>query len=176
MFIGSLALAGFPYLSGFYSKDNILESSYANYELHSIFAYILGSFSAFFTAFYSIRLLFLSFLAPNNQFKWNIRKLHEGDAQLSIPLLSLIFGSLFSGYFLKDLYIGFGSIFFDNSIFILSTHFSGFDLEFIPLIIKLIPTVFTILGFSLSFLFYNSNLSTFVTKLIIRVYIFLSTK
>jgi len=69
MFIGSLALAGFPYLSGFYSKDNILESSYANYELHSLFAYILGSFSAFFTAFYSIRLLFLSFLGSNNQFK-----------------------------------------------------------------------------------------------------------
>jgi NADH-ubiquinone oxidoreductase chain 5 len=83
MFIGSLALTGFPFLSGFYSKDLILESSYAKYEIQSIFAYVLGSCSALFTAFYSIRLLFLTFLGEINQFKLNLPKLHEGDKLLS---------------------------------------------------------------------------------------------
>jgi len=83
MFIGSLALTGFPFLSGFYSKDLILESSYTKYEVHSIFSYMLGSCSALFTAFYSIRLLFLTFLGETNQFKLNLSKLHEGDKLLS---------------------------------------------------------------------------------------------
>jgi len=67
--IGSLALAGFPFLSGFYSKDLILELSNNKYGIHSIFSYTFGSLSAFFTAFYSLRLLFLTFLGSNNQFK-----------------------------------------------------------------------------------------------------------
>jgi NADH-ubiquinone oxidoreductase chain 5 len=66
MLIGSLALAGFPFLSGYYSKDLILEVAYTKYELHSIFAYMLGSLSAFFTAFYSVRLLYLTFLGKTN--------------------------------------------------------------------------------------------------------------
>jgi NADH-ubiquinone oxidoreductase chain 5 len=69
MLIGSLALGGFPFLSGYYSKDLILEVAYTKYELHSLFAYSLGSISAFFTAFYSVRLLYLTFLGNTNIFK-----------------------------------------------------------------------------------------------------------
>ena len=59
MFIGSLSLMGFPFLTGFYSKDVILEIAYAHYTLHGHFAHWLGTLAAFFTAFYSMRLLYL---------------------------------------------------------------------------------------------------------------------
>jgi NADH-ubiquinone oxidoreductase chain 5 len=55
--------------------------------------------------------------------------MHEGDARLCLSLLILVFGSLFSGYLLRDLFVGFGSVFFDNSIFILSHNAVGFDIE-----------------------------------------------
>jgi hypothetical protein len=87
-----------------------------------------------------------------------------------------VFGSVFSGYFLKDLFVGFGSTFFDNSIFILPLNFVGFDIEFIPLSFKLIPTIFTMLGFFLSFFFYSTRSNYINSKLIIRIYTFLSTK
>lgn len=83
---------------------------------------------------------------------------------------------MFSGYILKDLYVGFGSVFFDNAIFILPINFLGFDIEFIPLIFKLIPTIFTMVGFLLSFLFYSTKINYFISKKIIRIYIFLNTK
>ena len=60
--IGSLALTGFPFLTGFYSKDLILEVAYGKYTILGYFSYFLGTFSAFFTAFYSTRLLYLTFL------------------------------------------------------------------------------------------------------------------
>ena len=68
MFIGSLALIGFPFLTGFYSKDVILEVAYAKYTLSGNFAYWLGSISALFTAYYSFRLLFLTFLNTQSRF------------------------------------------------------------------------------------------------------------
>ena len=61
-FIGSIALMGFPFLTGFYSKDVILEIAYAKYTLSGHFAHWLGTLAAFFTAFYSMRLLYLTFL------------------------------------------------------------------------------------------------------------------
>lgn len=60
--IGSFALLGLPFLSGYYSKDFILELSFATYTIPGHFAYILGTMSAFFTAFYSVRLLILTFI------------------------------------------------------------------------------------------------------------------
>ena len=66
LLIGSLSLMGFPFLTGFYSKDLILELAYANYTIDGSFAHWLGSISAFFTAFYSIRLISLTFLINPN--------------------------------------------------------------------------------------------------------------
>jgi len=67
---------------------------------------------------------------------------------------------LFSGYILKDLYVGFGSVFFDNAIFILPINFLGFDIEFIPLIFKLIPTIFTMVVFYYHFCLTLNNVKT----------------
>lgn len=116
-----------------------------------MFSYVLGALSAFFTAFYSGRLLFLTFGGRNNSFRYNLLKIHEGDIFLTYPLLILILGSIFSGYFLKDVFVGFGSIFFDNAIIILSINSLNFDIEFIPINIKLLPTIFSLGGLTLSF-------------------------
>ena len=79
MIIGSLALMGFPFLAGFYSKDVILEVSFAKYTLAAHFSFILGVLAAFCTAFYSVRVLFLVFLSQANGNKNIIFNAHEGS-------------------------------------------------------------------------------------------------
>jgi len=176
MLIGSLALGGFPFLSGFYSKDFILELAYAKFKIHGLFAFTLGTLSAFLTAFYSSRLLYLTFGGNSSAFRYNMTKIHEGNYQLTLPLLSLIFGSLFSGFFLKDFFVGFGSTFFSNSIFVLASNSILFDIEFIPLIIKIIPTLVGLSGFVLAFFIYQSSMSPLMYLVTIRIYTFFNTK
>jgi len=109
--IGSFSLMGFPFLTGFYSKDAILEVAFAKYTITSHFSYFLGSFTAFFTSFYSIRLLFLTFLSSSNSFKNIIKKAHEPDLNMYFSFIILIFCSIFIGFFFKDMFIGLGSPF-----------------------------------------------------------------
>jgi len=111
MLVGFLALAGFPFLSGFYSKDLILEIAFAKYNLCGIFSYWLGTLSAFLTAFYSFRVVYYSFLGENISFKYYVQKVHELPLSMGFALFILAFGSIFSGYFLKDSFIGVGTIF-----------------------------------------------------------------
>jgi NADH:ubiquinone oxidoreductase subunit 5 (subunit L)/multisubunit Na+/H+ antiporter MnhA subunit len=176
MLIGSLALAGFPFLSGFYSKDIILEISYTKYKLVGLFSYFLGSLSAFFTAFYSMRLLLLTFFVKSNSFRYNLIKIHEGNKILIFFLLILVFGSLFSGYLFKDLFIGFGAIFFNNSINILGRNSINFEIEFLPLYIKLFPTFFSLTGFLLAFYFYQFSFYNLPRSNFLLLYWFLSKK
>ena len=154
MFIGSFALLGFPFLSGFYSKDVILELAFAHYTTNGLFAFILGSFSAFFTAFYSIRLLFLTFLAKPSGFKKTFEGVHEAPFQISFCLFVLCVGSIFFGYAAKDLFVGFGSPFFSNSVFIFPNNFHLPEAEFLSLYFKLVPFFFSTCGLLLGFWFY----------------------
>jgi len=78
MIVGSLALIGFPFLAGFYSKDVILEISYASQTISGHFAMVLGVLAAFCTAFYSTRLLYLVFLSNPNSSKIQTISAHEG--------------------------------------------------------------------------------------------------
>nr|YP_009239124.1 NADH dehydrogenase subunit 5 [Galaxea fascicularis]YP_010953608.1 NADH dehydrogenase subunit 5 [Galaxea astreata]YP_010953621.1 NADH dehydrogenase subunit 5 [Galaxea paucisepta]AML60335.1 NADH dehydrogenase subunit 5 [Galaxea fascicularis]WMQ77780.1 NADH dehydrogenase subunit 5 [Galaxea astreata]WMQ77793.1 NADH dehydrogenase subunit 5 [Galaxea astreata]WMQ77806.1 NADH dehydrogenase subunit 5 [Galaxea paucisepta]WMQ77819.1 NADH dehydrogenase subunit 5 [Galaxea paucisepta] len=98
--IGSLSLMGFPYLTGFYSKDLILELAFEQYYL--TFAYWLGGFSALLTTLYSIRLVYLTFLSNTNSRKAVFRRIHEGSWNLVLPLILLALGSLFVGYLVKE--------------------------------------------------------------------------
>ena len=109
--IGSLALMGFPFLTGFYSKDVILEVTFATYSYIGHFAYFLGVFAAFFTAFYSMRLLFLTFLSEPNGFRSVLIGAHDSPIKMSFPLFVLTFPSIFIGYMAKDLFIGLGTTF-----------------------------------------------------------------
>jgi NADH-ubiquinone oxidoreductase chain 5 len=111
MLIGSLALMGFPFLAGFYSKDVILEVSFAKYTLSGHFSFLLGVLAAFCTAFYSTRLLFLVFLAEPNGNKNVLLQAHESTWRMNLPLFILSFLSIFVGFLCKDLFIGFGTHF-----------------------------------------------------------------
>lgn len=111
MLIGSLALIGFPFLSGFYSKDVILELSFAKHTTEGHFSFLLGTLAAFCTAFYSTRVLFLVFLSKPNGNKNTILNAHEGSAALTTPLFILSFLSIFVGFLSKDLFIGAGTDF-----------------------------------------------------------------
>jgi NADH-ubiquinone oxidoreductase chain 5 len=114
-FIGSIALMGFPFLTGFYSKDVILEIAYAKYTLSGHFAHWLGTLAAFFTAFYSMRLLYLTFLAETNAYKKVMEGAHDAPIAMALPLFILSLGSIFIGYLTKDMIIGVGTDFWGNA-------------------------------------------------------------
>ena len=107
--VGSLALMGFPYTSGFYSKDFILEVAYGAQFSGAFVAYVCGVLAAICTAFYSFRLVYLTFLAESSVKRSSIKFVHEPDFRMTLPLLILSFFSVFIGYVLKDTYIGMGS-------------------------------------------------------------------
>uniref|UniRef100_A0A0D6QS05 NADH-ubiquinone oxidoreductase chain 5 n=1 Tax=Araucaria cunninghamii TaxID=56994 RepID=A0A0D6QS05_ARACU len=156
MLIGSLSLIGFPFLTGFYSKDVILELAYTKYTISGNFAFWLGSVSVFFTSYYSFRLLFLTFLAPTNSFGRDILRCHDAPIPMALPLIVLAFGSLFVGYLAKDMMIGLGTNFWANSLFVLPKNEILAESEFAaPTIIKLIPILFSTLG---AFVAYHVNL------------------
>ncbi len=153
MLIGSLSLVGFPFLTGFYSKDVILEVAYAQYTINGNFAYWLGSICVLFTSYYSFRLLFLTFLSPSSLPSKQVSKnVHDAPILMAIPLLLLAFGSIFIGFIGKDMMIGLGTHFWGNSIFVLPSNSTLLESEFIPQIVKLLPFAFTMGGLALAYL------------------------
>ena len=149
MLTASLSLVAFPFMTGFYSKDFILESAYGQYKLSSIIVYFIATIGAMFTTLYSVKVLYLTFLTnPNGSlvnYKFN-KSAHEGDVYMSTPLVILGVFSIFFGYITKDLFIGLGSDFFsDNALFIHPHHEIMLDTEFaVNTFYKLLPLFFTI--------------------------------
>ncbi|KAL9145258.1 hypothetical protein ABFS82_13G030200 [Erythranthe guttata] len=87
MLLGSLSLIGFPFLTGFYSKDVILELAYTKYTISGNFAFWLGSVSILFTSYYSFRSRFLKFLVPTNSFGRDILRCHDAPILMAIHLI-----------------------------------------------------------------------------------------
>jgi len=144
--IASLSLVAFPFMTGFYSKDFILESAFGQYCFSSIAVYVIATIGAVFTTLYSVKVLYLTFLTnPNGSMNY-YRHAHEGDIFLSLPLVVLAIFSIFFGYLTKDIFIGLGSSFFiDNSIFIHPSHEIMLDTEFaVPTLFKILPFIFTV--------------------------------
>jgi len=144
--IASLSLVAFPFMTGFYSKDFILESAYGQYYFSSIAVYVIAVIGAIFTTLYSVKVLYLTFLANPNGNIVSYKHAHEGDIFLSLPLVVLAIFSIYFGYITKDIFIGLGSGFFtDNSIFIHPIHEILIDTEFaVPTTFKLLPLFFTV--------------------------------
>lgn len=135
--IGSLSLMAFPYLTGFYSKDLILELTYDKYYI--VFAYWLGSFSALLTAFYSVRLIYLTFITNTNTHRAIFRGVDESSLNITFPLFLLAFGSIFVGYLAKEMVL-------PNTIFPIVSNF-----------IKTTPFVLSLLGMLSAFIVYSSS-------------------
>ena len=148
MLIASLSLVAFPFMTGFYSKDFILESAYGQFYFSGTVVYFIATIGAIFTTLYSVKVLSLTFLTnPNGpRINYKTKPAHEGDIFMSSPLIILALFSIFFGYITKDIFIGLGSGFFaDNSLFIHPTHEIMLDTEFaVPILFKLLPLVFTI--------------------------------
>ena len=165
MLIASLSLVAFPFMTGFYSKDFILESAYGQFYFSSIVVYFIASIGAMFTTLYSIKVLYLTFLTnPNGPFI-NYKQAHEGDIFMSLPLIILAIFSIFFGYITKDIFIGMGSNFFmDNSIFIHPLHEIIIDTEFaVKTLFKILPLIFTVSLSIISIMF-----SEFMPRLLIQ--------
>jgi len=164
MLIASLSLVAFPFMTGFYSKDFILESAYGQFYFSGTVVYYIATIGAMFTTLYSVKVLYLTFLANPNGPVVNYKHAHEGDIYMSLPLIILAVFSIFFGYITKDIFIGLGSGFYsDNSLFIHPTHEIMLDTEFaVPTIFKLLPLIFTV---SLSVL--TIILSEFIPKIIL---------
>jgi len=109
MIIGTLALTGFPFLSGFYSKDAIIEFAYLKDNGFGTFAAYIGIFTAFLTSIYSWRLIFKTFHGNYENKKLKIESMHESPYVMLIPLIILAIGSIFSGFFFKEIFIGYNS-------------------------------------------------------------------
>jgi NADH-ubiquinone oxidoreductase chain 5 len=168
MLIASMSLVAIPFMSGFYSKDFILESAFGQYYLSSITVYFVAIIGAMFTTLYSIKVLYLTFLTNPNGPLINYKtghSAHEADIYMSIPLILLAVFSIFFGYITKDIFIGIGSNFFsDNSLFFHPKHEIMLDTEFaVPSIFKLLPLFFTIFLSLLSIFF-----TEFYPRLLIR--------
>lgn len=158
MLVGSLSLLATPFLTGFYSKDLIIELAFSQYSLSGTYAYILGTLTACLTAFYSVRLISLVFLTTPNGPKVNYLNSHEANLQVIIPLFLLALSSIAFGYFFSDLFVGVGSDFFGNSIFIHPNNSTLIEAEFsLPLFIKLLPAIVSLFGASLAIYLYNFN-------------------
>jgi NADH-ubiquinone oxidoreductase chain 5 len=179
--IGSLALMGFPFLSGYYSKDVILEVAYAKFTVTGHFAFWLGSLSAMFTSFYSMRLLFLTFLGEVNARKAAINHIHDAPILMAIPMAVLSIPSIFIGYLSRDFFVGLGTPFWGNSIALSSADYASFlNAEFLPFYIKIIPVICSTLGTVLAILYYIFFIKSFnvfaLGKIGVAVYTFLNKK
>jgi NADH-quinone oxidoreductase subunit L len=106
MIIGTLALTGFPFLSGFYSKDAIIEFAYLKGNTTGYYAAGIGILTAVLTSIYSWRLIFKTFHGDYNNKKTNIHEMHESPLVMLLPLFILAIGAIFAGFLFKDLFIG----------------------------------------------------------------------
>lgn len=216
MLVGSLALVGTPFLTGFYSKDFIIELACARYALSVHFSYLLASFSVLTTSYYSFRLLFNCFCSsillfnpfnlknlfgenhkktftsdraatysvstisrrekagfPQSQFsptggeqkilqskvkkvnafKAHLQSAHDPDWVMAFPLIVLALGSIFVGFFFKEMFIGFGTDFWNNAIYVNPQNAHFIEAEFLAVEWKLIPLFLTLTGAFLAYVF-----------------------
>ena len=156
MWIGSLAIIGFPFFSGYYSKESILENAYFVSSNMGLYAYTVGIITAFLTAFYSWRLLFMTFHGSTHASNDIFNKAHESPKVMTIPLAFLAVGSIFSGVFLSDYFIGSK----ENDFWFVSLILSHNDhhLPFLQTLIIKLSVAFGILSATLIY-FYRKELA-----------------
>ena len=176
MVIGTLALTGFPFLSGFYSKDAIIEFAYLSGSSTGYFAAGIGIFTAFLTSIYSWRLLFKTFHGNYNNKSIDRSSMHESPLIMTIPLIILAIGAIFSGILFKDLFIGVESSenFWKDSIFFLeplsNDHPPLWFIVFTPILVILsIPTAYY-------FFIINKKFTNEIVKGNLPLYDFLKNK
>lgn len=167
-FIGSLALTGFPFLTGFYSKDFLLELTLTNFSNLNLFIYWLSCTAACCTAFYSFRLIFFVFFNKTQNYKKIIENIHENGNKINICLFLLMICSIFVGFIFKDLIIGVGSVFWTNILIINPFNNNIYNSEFLETYYKLLPLIISFFGIFICFLIYNVKINLYLSKLFLK--------
>jgi NADH-quinone oxidoreductase subunit L len=176
MIIGTLALTGFPFLSGFYSKDAIIEFAYLRGNTTGYYAAGIGIITAFLTSIYSWRLIFKTFHGEYNNKNIKIEETHESPLVMLIPLIFLSIGALFAGYIFKDLFIGYDDVnnFWQESIFFLKP----LSTEHPPFWFLVLTPILVIISIPIAYYFFvkNKNLPEQIANINKPLYQFLLNK
>jgi NADH-ubiquinone oxidoreductase chain 5 len=174
--IGSLAILGFPFLSGFYSKDLIIELVFSRFIINTIYLYSLVIISAIFTAVYSLKVIFYVFFSEANFnyifYKYSNYNIIEHFDNMSISILFLIILSIISGFTFSDMFIGYGSLFWNNSIYLFIDNFFLIDVEFIHPLVKNLPILLCLTIIIILFIILNNNWNFYINyyKKYIKIY------
>ena len=153
MWIGSLALAGIPIFAGYYSKDLILEAAYAAHGPFAGYAFWLGLGAAVLTAFYSWRLLFMTFHGAPRAPAEVMAHVHESPRVMTIPLILLAAGATFAGVAGLAMVEGTGE-FWRGSILVLPEHDALDEAHHVPFLIRILPVIVALIGIAVAYLMY----------------------
>jgi NADH-quinone oxidoreductase subunit L len=179
MWIGSLALAGIPWFAGYYSKDMILEAAWASGSGVGLYAFWLGIFAAFLTAFYSWRLLFLTFHGTPRASDEAMHHVHESPQVMILPLVVLAAGAMVAGYLGYNDFVGEGREgFWRESILVLPDHASLEAAHHAPSWVGLLPFIVGMLGIAAAWIAYiwRPEIPALVARAFRPVYLFLLNK
>ena len=155
MWIGSLAIAGVPFFAGYWSKDAILESGYVTPIGMGLYGFWTGTIAAFLTAFYSWRLIIMTFHGKPRADKHTMDHVHESTPWMTVPLMILSLGAMFAGWALHTGFIGDDQLsFWAGSIHSGPNNHILVDIEHVPLYIAWLPTITSGLGILLAYVMY----------------------
>lgn len=155
MWIGNLALAGIPPFAGYFSKDIVLEAAYASHTNVGLFAYWMGIGAAAMTAFYSWRLLFMTFHGKPRANETVMAHVHESPLIMTLPLIPLIGGALFAGWLGYENFVGPNAAeFWQNAILILPSHPGLENAHHVAAWVKYLPLVVGLMGIGLAYIMY----------------------
>jgi len=150
MTIGTLAITGFPFLSGYFSKDMIIESAFAAHSGVGQYAFLLGVIAALMTAFYSWRLIFLTFFGESRAEAGVFEKAHESPPVMLIPLLILAGGALFAGGVFYEYFVGHDyDVFWGEALFVRGENIIE-AAHHVPTFVKILPLIMGAAGFLLA--------------------------
>src|SRR5215207_283219 len=154
MVIGTLALTGFPFTAGYFSKDAIIEAAYAGKNAFAVYGFVLTLGAAALTAFYSWRLVFKTFHGQPHD-RDHYEAAHESPLVMLVPLGVLAAGSILAGYPFKELFVGHGvAEFFRDSLKFGPNNHILEDMHHIPYLASIAPTVMMAIGFVIAWEFY----------------------
>lgn len=178
MLIGTLAITGVPGLSGFFSKDLIIEAAYASDRIGSEFAFVLSVAAAFMTSFYSWRLIFMTFHGETRADNHTFDHAHEGPMTMRIPLILLAIGALGAGAYFANSFIGDARFAFWNGALITTAGDVMDAAHDVPFGVKAAPFIVMVLGFAIAFMFYmrGSDIAQRTAKTWDGLYAFLLNK
>ncbi|MEK9646278.1 MAG: proton-conducting transporter membrane subunit, partial [Alphaproteobacteria bacterium] len=179
MWIGSLALAGIPFFAGFYSKDLIIEAAFGAHTTVGQYAFWMGIVAAILTAFYSWRLIIMTFHGDSRADERTLAHVHESPKVMLIPLLVLAAGALFSGYLGYEYFVGHElKEFWGKSILVLEANNSIEAAHHVPGWVKILPIVVAVVGILAAYYAYmmNKDLPGRIAARFRGVYLFLLNK